>query len=74
MTRKTITGRPLEEFAIPATISLNTKVPGKWVIVDCETGDVWTFNNTIWPVGLFQRANETERREALEVLQRGETK
>lgn len=73
MTRKTITGRPLQELAEPITIPLSTKVPDKWVLVDTETGDVWVFDNTLWPSGHFRRANETECQEALEVLQRGET-
>lgn len=71
MARKTVAGRLLQELE-PVTISLNTKVPDKWVFVDTETSDIWVFDNTLWPSGHFRRANETERREALEVLQKGE--
>lgn len=39
--RKTLNGTALSELAAPINLEIRTKVPGKWLFVDCETGEVY---------------------------------
>lgn len=53
--RKDIIGRKLKVFDSDQEIILRTKVPGKWLFVDTETGDVWR-----WKDGKFVRASDVD--------------
>ncbi len=40
--RKTVSGRPLTEQSHASKLHIDTKVPEKWVLIDTETGMIWT--------------------------------
>lgn len=48
-TRKTKTGRDLIILDKPVTISIKTKVPSKYMLIDTETGEIYLGNsNGAW--------------------------
>lgn len=40
--RKLKNGTMVEELSQPTTITINTKCPAKWILIDQETGEVYT--------------------------------
>ena len=47
--RKTKTGRDLISLDKPVTISVKTKVPSKYMLIDTETGEIYMGNsNGTW--------------------------
>lgn len=45
LTRKTKTGRDLPILDKPVTISIKTKVPEKYMLIDTETGEIYMGNS-----------------------------
>ncbi len=45
-TRKTKTGRDLIILDKPVTISIKTKVPSKYMLIDTETGEIYLGNSS----------------------------
>ena len=45
-TRKTNTGRDLIVLDKPVTISVKTKVPSKYMLIDTETGEIYLGNSS----------------------------
>jgi hypothetical protein len=45
-TRKTKTGRDLIVLDKPVTISVKTKVPSKYMLIDTETGEIYLGNSS----------------------------
>jgi hypothetical protein len=41
-TRKLQNGKEVEEFDQPITLTVYTKCPEKWILVDKETGEMYT--------------------------------
>lgn len=40
-TRKLLNGTSITELPSPVDLNIHTKLPGKWLFVDCETGEVY---------------------------------
>jgi hypothetical protein len=46
MTRKLVDGTTVKELKEPTTLTVYTKCPQKWMLVDKETGEVYIGNIT----------------------------
>ena len=58
--RRTISGRILKRYDKDWTITLHTRVPDKWILVDLEFLDFWVSEISNFK---FRRANEVEMKE-----------
>jgi hypothetical protein len=57
--RKLIDGREVEELDEAITLSVKTKAPQKWILIDQETGQIYQGCPDIRPRGLnFRRCHE----------------
>ena len=45
-TRILLDGRVVEELEIPKTLTVKTRCPDKWILIDMETGEQYTGNTT----------------------------
>lgn len=61
--RKLLSGREVAEQSEAGELTLTTRVPGKWVAVDLETGEVWAGT-----AGGWTRASRERTAEAAECL------
>jgi hypothetical protein len=53
--RKLITGDEAEELEKPITMTVKTKCPGKWVLTDLETGQIYIGQAEAGPYGSWKR-------------------
>lgn len=53
-TRKLITGKRVPELSTTIDITISTKCPKKWALVDMETGEIWVYNK----IRKFKRASK----------------
>lgn len=60
--RKLKSGRCVPERRTDAEITITTKCPSKWAMVDLETGDIWTHDGAT-----FSRATDEISSEVIEV-------
>ncbi len=49
MTRRLIDGSVVNELSEPQVLTVRTKCPEKWLLVDRETGEIYTPYTTIGP-------------------------
>jgi len=68
--RTLLSGRTVAELPEVKSITLTTRCPAKWVVVDLETGHVWSgAGSTMWT-----NASVAERDEAAAILKPGRKK
>ena len=53
--RKLITGDEAEELDKPVTMTVKTNCPGKWVLTDLETGQIYIGQVEAGPYGSWKR-------------------
>ena len=49
MNRKLLDGTEVTELEVPCTLNITTKCPDKWMLVDRETGEIYTPYTTPGP-------------------------
>lgn len=59
-------GRKVNEEAQTVDMTLTTKCPKKWVVIDLETCDAWSWGDSGWT-----QATERQREEVQELLKSG---
>ncbi len=56
--RKLINGKEAEEFSTATDLTIHTKCPSKWILMDLETGQVYRGLRDPGPYGKWERLDE----------------
>ena len=56
--RKLLDGSEVEEFIYPVKLEVKTKAPGKWKLIDLETGQEYVGSNVVTKYGKWIRTRE----------------
>lgn len=57
--RQLITGDMAEEFELPIDLTIHTKCPSKWLLIDLETGQQYSGSDKPNLYGKWKRLDQT---------------
>jgi hypothetical protein len=56
--RKLIDGTEIESYDTPINLTIHTKAPGKWLLIDLETGQEYIGSNVPTKYGRWRRLKD----------------
>jgi hypothetical protein len=56
--RKLIDGTEIESYDTPIDLTIHTKAPGKWLLIDLETGQEYIGSNVSTKYGKWRRIKD----------------
>lgn len=66
--RKLLDGKVVNSYFDPIDLTIHTKAPGKWKLIDMETGQEYIGSDTMTPYGMWIRVKEAVRPGNMDII------